>query len=33
MQAVRILNSLGVDFGSVNVLQYPAIRDGIKTYS
>lgn len=32
-QAVRILNAVGVDFGSVNVLEYPAIRDGIKVYS
>ena len=32
-QAVRILNALGTDFSSVNVLEYPAIRDGIKAYS
>ena len=32
-QAVRILNAVGVDFSSVNVLEYPAIRDGIKQYS
>ena len=32
-QAVRILNAVGVDFSSVNVLGYPAIRDGIKVYS
>jgi monothiol glutaredoxin len=33
LQAVRILNALGVDFGSVNVLQYPAVREGVKLYS
>ena len=33
MQAVRILNAVGVDFSSVNVLEYPAIREGIKKYS
>lgn len=33
LQAVRILNAVGVDFGSVNVLQYPAIREGVKLYS
>jgi monothiol glutaredoxin len=32
-QAVRILNAVGVDFSSVNVLEYPAIRDGVKVYS
>lgn len=32
-QSVRILNAVGVDFSSVNVLQYHAIRDGIKVYS
>lgn len=32
MQAVRILNAVGVDFSSVNVLEYPAIREGIKVY-
>ena len=32
-QAVRVLNAVGVDFSSVNVLEYPAIREGIKTYS
>ena len=32
-QAVRILNAVGVDFSSVNVLEYPSIRDGIKSYS
>lgn len=32
-QAVRILNAVGVDFSSVNVLQYQAIREGIKAYS
>ena len=33
LQTVRILNAVGVDFASVNVLDYPAIREGIKTYS
>lgn len=33
LQAVRILNALGVDFSSVNVLEYPAIREGVKLYS
>ena len=32
-QAVRILNAVGVDFSSVNVLEYQAIREGIKQYS
>lgn len=32
-QAVRILNVVGVDFSSVNVLEYNAIREGIKIYS
>ena len=33
LQTVRILNAVGVDFSSVNVLDYSAIRDGIKAYS
>jgi monothiol glutaredoxin len=33
LQAVRILNALGADFSSVNILEYPAIREGIKVYS
>mmetsp|Transcript_7197 Transcript_7197/g.10703 ORF Transcript_7197/g.10703 Transcript_7197/m.10703 type:complete len:155 (+) Transcript_7197:98-562(+) len=33
LQTVRILNAIGVDFSSVNVLEYPAIREGIKLYS
>ena len=28
MQAVRVLNASGVDFSSVNVLEYGAIREG-----
>jgi len=32
-QAVRILNAVGVDFSSVNVLEYQSIRDGVKVYS
>jgi monothiol glutaredoxin len=32
-QSVRILNALGVEFSSVNVLEYQAIREGIKLYS
>ena len=30
---VRILNNMGVDFTSVNVLEDEAIRNGIKTYT
>lgn len=33
LQAVRILNAVGVDFSSINVLEYPAIREGVKHYS
>ena len=33
MQAVRILNAVGVEFGSINVLQHSSIREGIKQYS
>jgi len=32
-QVVQILNYLGVDFQSANVLADPALRDGIKTYT
>ena len=32
-QAIRILNALGVEFSSVNVLQYESIREGVKLYS
>ena len=32
-QAVRILNAVGADFSSVNVLEYHSIRDAIKVYS
>ncbi len=32
-QAVRILYATGADFASVNVLEFPAIRDGIKSYA
>ena len=32
MQTVRILNAVGVDYASVNVLDHAAIRDGIKVY-
>ena len=32
-QAVRILNAVGADFSSVNVLEYQAIREGVKVYS
>ena len=32
-QVVRILHAVGADFDSINVLQYPAIREGIKQYS
>jgi monothiol glutaredoxin len=30
---VNILKKEGVDFSSVNVLEYPAIRDGVKKYA
>ena len=30
---MRILNAVGVDFSSANVLEYPALRDGIKKFS
>ncbi len=33
LQAVRILHALGVEFDSVNVLEFPAIREGIKRFS
>ncbi|CAE7663710.1 grx5 [Symbiodinium microadriaticum] len=33
LQTVRILNAVGADFASVNVLEYQAIREGIKTFS
>ena len=33
MQAVRILNAVGVDFSSVNVLAHDSIRDNIKVFS
>ena len=32
-QVVAALKAEGVDFSSVNVLDYPSIRDGIKIYS
>jgi monothiol glutaredoxin len=32
-QTVRILNAAGVDFSSVNVLEYPMIREGVKNFS
>lgn len=30
---VNILNKEGVDFSSVDVLAYPAIREGVKQFS
>lgn len=33
LQAVRILDAVGADFSSINVLEYPAIREGVKQYS
>jgi monothiol glutaredoxin len=33
LQAVRILNALGADFSSVNVLEYDAVREAVKVYS
>lgn len=32
-QVVRVLHAVGVDFSSINVLENPEIRDGIKTFS
>lgn len=32
-QVVQILNYLGVEYGSADVLSNPELRDGIKTYS
>ena len=32
-QVVRILNAIGVDFASINVMEFPLIREGIKSYS
>jgi monothiol glutaredoxin len=32
-QVVQILNYLGVDYDSANVLEDPELRDGIKVYS
>lgn len=32
-QVVRMLNAVGVDFASVNVMEFPSIREGIKAYS
>ncbi|KAG5184741.1 monothiol glutaredoxin-5, mitochondrial precursor [Tribonema minus] len=33
MQVVRILHAQGVDFSSINILDYPAIREGVKKFS
>eukprot|EP00600_Ochromonadales_sp_CCMP1393_P009146 CAMPEP_0174973622 /NCGR_PEP_ID=MMETSP0004_2-20121128/11350_1 /TAXON_ID=420556 /ORGANISM="Ochromonas sp., Strain CCMP1393" /LENGTH=161 /DNA_ID=CAMNT_0016224103 /DNA_START=77 /DNA_END=562 /DNA_ORIENTATION=- len=33
LQVVRVLNAVGAEFSSINVLEYPAIREGIKHYS
>ena len=33
LRVVQILQKEGVDFSSVNVLDYPSIREGIKEYS
>merc|ERR1711862_937427 len=33
MRVVQVLQSQGVDFSSVNVLDYPQIREGVKKYS
>lgn len=32
-QVVQVLQKEGVDFSSVNVLDYPAIREGVKKYA
>eukprot|EP00611_Tribonema_gayanum_P013352 TRINITY_DN2422_c0_g1_i1.p2 TRINITY_DN2422_c0_g1~~TRINITY_DN2422_c0_g1_i1.p2 ORF type:complete len:168 (-),score=22.65 TRINITY_DN2422_c0_g1_i1:57-560(-) len=33
VQVVRILHAQGVDFSSINILDYPAIREGVKKFS
>ena len=33
MQAIRILNAVGVEYASVNVLDHPMLREEIKRYS
>ena len=33
LQTVRVLNAVGANFSSINVLEYPAIREGVKLYS
>ena len=33
LQVVRILNAVGADFNTINVLEYPAIREAVKQYS
>ncbi len=33
MKSVKILQAAGADFSSVNILEYPAIREGAKIYS
>jgi len=33
MQVIRTLHAQGVDFASVNILDYPAIREGVKKFS
>ena len=32
-QVVRILHATGCEFSSINVLEHPEIREGIKAYS
>lgn len=32
-QVVKTLHAVGCEFSSVNILQYPAIREGVKQYS
>jgi len=32
-QVVRVLQSVGVQFSSVNVLEYPVVREAVKQYS
>ncbi len=33
LQVVKALHTVGVEFSSVNILEYPAIREGIKQFS
>lgn len=32
-QVIRLLHAMGVEFSSINVMEFPTIREGIKSYS